>query len=356
MPLTPELNLDISSLLIPIIQEHAEHTDIIVRAGDITLAESWDFREPGVPLLIHGNQISFTRRAYTQLLQRLEIPSEFFYRNPFDIQRALLSYWLLVNVNRKFLIRLDIETDIAKLTRDPFVRAVLGPRYTTKADDYFLVPAIISSLLDLGYNFRIGNCSTNTGNGTWSFYTFHLAIPALPCLGEPGHSVQARLRIVNSEVGLSSIRIDPVVCLDSDLEIAPWSGGETTRFVHRSGLDLNDIKDAIRRAYERVQVGMLRLAEAAPVSISQEEAVQFVESIDPLSERIEAIVLESLEKTPVITELVLAKNLLNAAKSLPLWDRMQVQAAINQRLNLFSPTESGVDYFRDRMVAIAAED
>lgn len=270
--------------------------------------------------------------ATSQLLNRIGIPAFFFHRNPAEQKSDLINFWAGRQDHGLLLRYIRTEnTDI--------VRAVLSDSYGIK-DDIEIFPTIIDALeaadqkveyRSFMYDDRITQLvavfpDTQTKYGS--------------------HTITAGVMITNSEIGQSSVWIEPVVLWGS----MHFVGRHTLqtqhlnmRIIHRGKIDKERISSMALQMKDVAQVGIVQMAEAWEERITGEHALRFAKSIDALPKRIYDILEEQWHELQEVSKAVVTLRIMHLAKSLPLFQRARIEQAACKVTGVFNNYKTRMD-------------
>ena len=265
--------------------------------------------------------------AFSQILGRLTIPVHFYKRCSDFVQCNIFNDF---NRRRKndYLFR-GIGTE-----EDHFIRSVLSNRYTL-CDDKDLFPYVFEMLEDelSDYSFT---------------FKHDEHISELLCISnkltalDDGVTYKAGFKIINSEVGISAIVVEPIVMFDG------YYLGNTDKYsttldkvsISHKGQDvLNKFKNNINSYKNISQVGIAQIIEVAKETINKEEALSICKE-SSLSLRVQQLLedewsdIQSLKKVQVI------KDILRSVEHLPIFQQEIVRNKISKSINLFSNWEN----------------
>jgi hypothetical protein len=150
--------------------------------------------EGGLEILDIGG-FSLTNHAHSQIAQRVQIPQRYYDRMRQDAPELLSS-----NVNHWF--QENAEPRLIR-TMNGKARAFLSNRYRV-LDNYDLLQAIVPKLREVG-------CRPESMDITERKLYLKCLFPKIEMKVSTGDVVQAGLVISNSEVGLGSLRIEPLI-------------------------------------------------------------------------------------------------------------------------------------------------
>lgn len=327
------------SILEDIGARKANQRDLIVNSREIHLEEydegtnAFIVREDG-----RYKVTDFNERAIAQLSNRIGIPVGFFHTMPADLQEHVVNYQA-DRTDRNLLLR--FATDINGLE---FVRAVLSNRYGI-ADDSQIFPLVIQALEESGVEFEIRSFmyDAEITQMVVRFTDTKVRHGSLP--------ISAGLMITNSEIGESSLWIEPVV-LTGVIPIvrrtALRAQGVDMRILHRGEIKQQRIREAVLQMKDIAQVGIVQMMEDMHNMVTKEHALRFAKGIDALPKRIYDILEDSMEDVKEISRARVAMLIMASARKLPLFQRARVQQAASQITGVFNN-------YRARMADIIAE-
>lgn len=277
--------------------------------------------------------VDITSYAEGQLLARLRIPARYIHRCHNRLQADNINHWISRDRSKELLTRWHRDT----------IRAIFSTRFSPDMDDHLLLPEVFDALeQEFGDKLSI-LCFSKVGD----FTVLQIGFPDLST--SHGANYVAGIQIANSEVGRSSLRIQPLVAeqyeyhtrysfIDSSQE-----GAVSIR--HIGDLNATRIREAVLKAREVAQVGIYRLLEAEQEIIINpvQEVKNIVEDSDFLTERLIDIAEETWKDTQETTKLKLARSILEAVSELPLFQKYIAEKEIGRYLNLFQDTTERLD-------------
>ncbi len=141
-----------------------------------------------------------TEHAQRQLCTRLGVPFAYMDKCPEFLQQDNMNYWLPKERNEEYFVRLNGADDI---------RAIFTPRYVP-VDNH----EIVKRLLEIGYNRDTEVClSMDDG-----FMAIDIPDPDSSFLLNGNDRFQHGIKITNSEIGISSLRVEAwvlrLVCMN----------------------------------------------------------------------------------------------------------------------------------------------
>lgn len=281
--------------------------------------------------------LSLSNLAHSQLLGRLGIPVAFFDRNPAERQADMLDYGA-AKYDRGLLLRHVQAGDRA------FVRAVLSDNYGIM-DDISIFPTVIEAL------------ETTDQNVEYRTFTYDDRITQLVAVFPDtrtqygSNTVQAGVMITNSEIGQSSVWIEPVVLWGSMQCVGRnylQAQSLEMRIVHRGKINKQRIANMATQMKEIAQVGIVQMAEAWEQRISGQHALRFAKGIDALPKRIYDILEEQWSELQEVSKAAVTMRIMALAKSLPLFQRARIEQEACMVTGVFNN-------YRARMDQILAE-
>jgi hypothetical protein len=228
-----------------------------------TKMDGWEYlfedsNRPGRMVKVVDNparaqEFELTRRAQCQLLNRLNIPVQYFDRCPAKLKRIQANYWAQNGgYDREVMVR-SVQGNRA--------RAILSQSYTP-LDDFDVIPMIADLLGD--YEVKIERADFSED------YT-HLRVlfPRTSAAMRVNDVVQTGLHISNSEVGLRAVHIEPLVyrLVCTNGLVRPEGQGKTS--IRHVGNPAR-IKDTLRNAIEDARDGTQLLVKQFKASIDEE--------------------------------------------------------------------------------------
>jgi hypothetical protein len=252
-----------------------------------------------------------------------------------------------------FLFRLNPSSEISLEEQDEEeqeiveintpVRAVLSSTYSI-FDDSELFPMLISQL-------------ESDDNINYLLYEYDDQITRLHIKfnnTERDHeeiTYSAGMIITNSEVGLSSIWVEPVVyrndliytnrgtLLKQDVQL---------KMVHRGEIDRERVTNAFSRSSRIAQVGIVQLIEAFQIKIEPEYALSLIQNIPEFPNRMALILYEEWEHEEDLKKADIATAILQMAQTLPLFQKIKIEQTAGKIIGLF-------DRYEFRMAQILEE-
>ena len=158
----------------------------------------------------------------------------------------------------------------------------------------------------------------------------------------------AGMVVTNSEVGSSSIWIEPVV-YRGDTVYANRSSltkqDVEMKIVHRGDIDRERVSNIFTECAEIAQVGIVQLVEAFQAKINPDHALSLMRNIPEFPNRMAQILHEDWENEEDLKQADVAHAILEMAQELPLFQRAKVEQAAGRIVGLF-------DNYSSRMAQI----
>lgn len=265
----------------------------------------------------------FSESALGQLLNKVQVPVQFYKRCPIDLQIANFRYFNSI-YEKDYLFRFN------DAVKKGHVRAVLSDRYSVIDDlDLFdIIFEVLQNRTDVSYR-----CLQYDDRITQLIINFN------DCKGEyGGQEYTAGLSITNSETGHSSVWVEPIVhtrnCSFYNRRVLR-SQGVDCRIVHRGKLASDRVRPMVEKAKEIAQVGIIQLAEAFESHITRDHALRSAAAIDALPSRFVQILEEEWAEQQEVIRAEAARRIVLFAQELPLFQRIQVEQAAGKILGLF---------------------
>ncbi len=301
--------------------------------------------EEGPAPLTHLNLSSF---AETQILARLKIPAAYFHRCPATLQEQNFNYW---KDHKEFakgrLILRHLKPSGLLNIREDEVRAIVTNRYHTTFDDVNVIPQSLDLLFSAA---EIEKPVIVDYHKDTQFTKLFVAFNNLTA-EHNNIKVAAGIAITNSEVGLSCLHIRPYIrwhdggSVQSTLR-SGWNlydDRNVTSFYHSGEFDLQKILDAITESKKTAQIGISELFVKATHTVKNPwKYIQKLHEQDQTSipnrlmDMLEAEWKEQRD-APLLT---LARSILEAVKSLPVFAQHLATQKIGRELNLFTQINS----------------
>jgi hypothetical protein len=211
------------------------------------------------------------------------------------------------------------------------VRAVLSSSYSVFDDDE-LFPMLMDQL-------------DEDENVSYVLYEYDNHITRLHIrykdtqITHEGLAYSAGMVVTNSEVGSSSIWIEPVVyrgdtvyanrssLTQQDVEI---------KIVHRGDIDRERVNSMFITCAEISQVGIVQLVEAFQTKINPNHALSLMRNIPEFPNRMSQILFEDWEHEEDLKHADVAHAILEMAQELPLFQRAKVEQAAGRIVGLFN--------------------
>tara|TARA_Y100000310_G_scaffold345804_1_gene470210 strand:- start:22769 stop:23878 length:1110 start_codon:yes stop_codon:yes gene_type:complete len=312
----------------------------------------------------------FSEYAFRQLLTRVQLSSSYWRRlQAWDANELMVDNFNFCNEataneishqkrnnEPSYLFRLNPTTPIEEEeeTEDEEngesslitpVRAVLSATYSVFDDDQLF--------------FILMNELDQNDNSSYSLYEYddhitrlHIKFEDTQVVHSEGEdnevTYSAGMIISNSEVGCSSIWIEPVVYRNDAVFVNRTSLTKQNvdmKIVHRGNIDSERILQMLETCSEVAQVGIVQLEEAFNKKIDPKYALTFMQTIIDFPNRMALILHEDWEHEEDLKQAEVANAILEMAQSLPLFQRTKVEQAAGRMIGLF-------DNYQNRMEQI----
>ena len=310
---------------------------------------------------------NFSNHAFSQLLTRVQLSIHYWRRlSAWNAHQLMIDNFNFCNeatsneiTNQKrnsdpnYLFRLnpqseidlnnisdddDDEEEVEVLTTP--VRAVLSGSYSIFDDDE-LFPMVMDQL-------------DQDQNISYTYYEYDDHITRLhikfidTIVSHNDVTYSAGMVVTNSEVGSSSIWIEPVV-FRGDTVYANRSSltkqDVEMKIVHRGDIDRERVQNIFTECAEIAQVGIVQLVEAFERKINPNHALSLMRNIPEFPNRMAQILHEDWEHEEDLKQADVAHAILEMAQELPLFQRAKVEQAAGKIIGLF-------DNYSNRMAQI----
>jgi hypothetical protein len=298
---------------------HSNQFDIRIEKGVFKA----DINENGNVVFntVDSIQLKPTNSALSQLLNKHEIPAGFFSRCPPDIKKSIFAYFC---DGKEYLLRGE-TTDKC--------RAVLSKTYPTNFDDHILFPEVIDKL--------------NEKTSDHSYLSFevdeHFTVLTVKLLSKTENlDIVPTIKITNSETGHSAIWVEPsVTFISNGVSMSNRSAikDHITRRVHKGTLKDLDLDEVLDFSIEVAQVGVIQILSTEKELVNRDHALAFVDSIDNVPKRFVNLFEQEWAEQQALTKLQVSLRMLEAAKELPLVQKMAVEQAAGKFVGLFKNLE-----------------
>ena len=229
------------------------------------------------------------------------------------------------------------------------VRGVLSSSYS-KFDDNELFPLLMSILDD-------------NENMSYTLYEYDHQLTRLHIkfndteVEYEGKKYHAGMIVTNSEVGLSSIWIEPCTYRD-DLSFTNRDvlkkQDVQMKLVHRGDIDREKVGEMFSFCSQIAQVGITQLIESLNEEIEPKFASSLVKNIVEFPSRIASILEEEWEQEEKLKKETVTSALLEVASTLPLFQRAKVEQAVGKMLNLYCDYTSRITQITEELNEIEA--
>jgi hypothetical protein len=282
-----------------------------------------------------GKTLSLSTHAESQLLSRLEIPVSYFRRCPSPMRSVNVNYWINQSRGKKLLLRFH----------EGVVRGILSSRFTITKDDKHVFPTILSSVEE---DMKLESFEKDE-----EMSILRVRLPHI--ITQKDFSLVAGITVVNSEVGMSSIIISPVVGYGYNNDHY-WLGdniGEgVTRIRHVGDLNEENLTEAFRKAGETAQLGIVTALEKDVNYIEKpiERVRSIVEDTTYIPNSILVVLEDEYRDMEISSELDITMSILKKVRELPavesrLVQRTKIESYLGSCLGLFHDLGKKVEQF-----------
>lgn len=312
----------------------------------------------------------FSTHAFGQLLTRIKLPTNYWGRleswNAPQLQADNFNFCNETIANQisnqrrnsdpSYLFRLNPTDPISPLEDEDDedeeqvipslitpVRAVLSASYSVFNDDE-LFPMLMDEL-------------DHDDNISYILYEYDEYITRIQIKFKDTEVTHGKIEysagmvVTNSEVGSSSIWIEPVVYQGGSVYANRRSLAKQDvqmKIVHRGDIDRERVSNIFRECADIAQVGVVQLAEAFQTEINPGHALSLTKDIPEFPERMAKIMEEKWKDKEDLKYAEVALAILDMAKELPLFQRAKVEQAAGKIVGLF-------DNYSSRMAKIMEE-
>lgn len=281
---------------------------------------------------IPETNFSITPTATRQLLQKLGIPSPYLGRCSLELQLHNLFEWIEYHKIKKIRVRIDGQK----------IRAVLSQRFSTECDNIHLLPAIFNAVKSLANAYPDTHQPSENIQPNYSDDIFTLKIPYAQMTTElpNGEKFYAGIIITNSEVGLASASVAPVITTSRRYYIDNARDG-VTAIRHIGEADPERVANGVEKALKAAQVGIAELVRAYhnPINNIHQELEIIQKKYDAIPNSAVLSIMDALADVPTISQLELANHLLEALQDLPLFQKLMAEKQVGSYLKLFSDVD-----------------
>ena len=313
----------------------------------------------------------FSRHALNQLLARVQLSTHYWNRlNGWNAHELMVDNFNFCNettaneISRQrrsndpsYLFRLNSASAIAhrdadneedddeeeiQLNLTTPVRAVLS-RYYTTFDDSELFPMLMDQL-------------DEEDNVSYSLYEYddhitRLHIKLIDTEREYNNvTYSAGMVITNSEVGSSSIWVEPVVYRNGSIYANRNILGKQNlqmKIVHRGDIDRDRVLTMFEECGNIAQVGIVQLVEAFQQKIEPAHAVTLMQNIVDFPNRMALILGEEWEHEEDLKRADVAAAILDMAQTLPLFQKAKIEQAAGKIVGLFEDYSTRMNQILD---------
>jgi len=355
-PTSEELRTTINSIA-------SQHLDVLVPYDQLN-CEIQESEEESTNILFKYNlgTAEFSSHAMRQLLTRIHLSSSYWKRldnwnahqlmaDNFDFCNESTANEISLQPRANdptFLFRLKLneqtKTSIEELFNSPSeemeeeetnnflteVRAVLSSNYS-KFDDNQLFPLLID-LLDQNQNI------------SYTLYEYddqmtrlHIKFNDTERIYEE-NTYHAGMIITNSEVGISSVWIEPSVYKEDLLYTNRDSLKKQNvqmKIVHRGDINTDRISGILSNCSQIAQIGVIQLIESLQQEIQPKLAFSLVQNIVEFPSRIALVLNDEWEQQEKLKKSEVTSAILEVARNLPVFQRSKVEQAAGKMIGLF---------------------
>lgn len=256
-----------------------------------------------------------------QMLSRVKAPVAFFQRCWNTTKLSILEQFCQ---NRNWLFRCEQIKDDSDS-----IRGILTPTYSTDMDDYQLFEAVFRQLHSKEYRVHLFEHDTFITRCVVRF-------PASSTEFE-GNTFTAGMVVTTSEIGYSSIWIEPCVIIGNNRVLVNRADSltNTTRIIHRGVISPERVHHKIEHAYEVSQIGVIQMMESAETTVTPEEVEKFVVDTPSFPSRFAQIVLEDIRNKESANKLEILIKIMDEAQKLPLVQAIALEQAAGKFSNVF---------------------
>jgi len=306
----------------------------------------------------------FSTHAFSQLLTRVKLSSHYWRRlEGWEAHQLMVDNFNFCNEataneiagqkrnnEPNYLFRLNPSSPIEEAEEgeeqtsyNTPVRAILSASYSVFDDDQ-LFPILMNEL-------------DQDDNVSYSLYEYddhitrlHIRFNNTQIIHNEGENTEvtysAGMIISNSEVGCSSIWIEPVVYRNDVLFVNRSSLTKQNvdmKIVHRGNIDSERILQMLVTCSEIAQVGIVQLEEAFNTKIDPKYALTYMQTILEFPNRMAQILHEEWEHEEDLKQAQVASAILDMAQTLPLFQRTKVEQAAGKMIGLFDNYQSRME-------------
>lgn len=286
------------------------------------------------------NKLEVSGHAESQLLAKLGIPGTYIHRCSPKLQAANVNSWIKRIKDKQVLIRLYNNK----------VRAIFSTRYNLDMDDYKTIPFVLNVLessQDIDFksdedleDLHIQHFIKAEDLTILTAYYRSLTVE------HDGESYRAGVQLVNSEVGKSSLWLKPSIRggnkIHGIFNFIDRSVEGSTSLKHVGEFKAEAIQEAVNKAKTAAQMGISRLLETSGEIIQNplDEIKRFATESEFISHRVTTALEEEYKLVEGVSKLNLARSILRAVESLPIYQKYLAEAEVGRYLNLFSDLEA----------------
>lgn len=328
-----DLSLGLEQITDPLSMYEQGCTDLLVKDPSNELGFSQ------IDRVLHNKSqyIKLDDNALNQFYQRLRIPVSYLSRCPHELQLENVSYWLSQQ-KKSLLFRLRNYSVIT-------ARGVLSKRFvTTEAtkDDIKALPLILQVQQNQYIEDPLFVASLDKSDRFTSCVSYFK-----PHIGTHEHGTfTPGLMITNSEVGLASLKVQPVIAEfrenKPDNYYISSSPLGVRRFYHVGMLTPEKLLEAVSSAGLVAQNGVVQLLIRAHEEVDNPSSVirSLLSSkalLGVTSSKLSEEVEDLWKETPSATKLDIARSIMDATRHLDQLDHYKISRVVGKYLGIFVP-------------------
>jgi hypothetical protein len=224
-------------------------------------------------------------------------------------------------------------------TNQLIARAVVSQRFDTTKDDYLVFPVLVNALRE-----EAGNNELCFVSGTkWDDFTqLTVAFPASATIHR-GLACIAGISISNSEIGLSTLCIQPIIRAGYQVahDLIDRSAEGTTSLRHIGVLDPKELPKAISLARRVAEIGIAQAIKSSEEIVQKpaKEVEKFIKSCPIIPSKVLLVLEKEWKDEKEATKFDLAVSILAAVESLPTFQKYLAKQEVGRYLQLFQSSE-----------------
>ena len=324
-------------------QTHRNHQDVQIVMHDLRYEEGLpsNLLDYSRCLLAEQHQekaICLSHHAESQLLTRLGIPISYMNRCPHHLKTTNINYWLSEFQNKKVFLRWYKEHNGLEI-----VRAIFSSRFSPDLDDHILYPFVLKTLESTQ---ELNNLFIEEFIQENDFSILKIIFRNTEVNVNELGTFHAGILISNSEVGKSSVHIQPIV--ENIYQLNEYNfidrGEGYVSIKHVGDLKQETVATAIFNVYKIAQTGISYLLHLRTQEVINpvEETIELVKKNTMLTNRLVEAVKEVLGESST-NKLTLYKVLIDSIKTLPLFVKHIMEKEIGNHMKLFQNIDNRID-------------